>query len=124
VFVYAQLKPMSHEPARSLPSIAASSEASCVCSPRCCAISWSTEMPAWTSDVSERFGGMFVRNRVDARACTPAPVARAAGGLFASPESTVRRSRNGSSGFIAAGNENAAPSSAGVHSCITIPLGT
>ncbi len=67
---------------------------------------------------------MFVRNRVEARACTPAPVAAAGGGLLARPESTVSRSRNGSSGCIAARNVKAAPSSAGVHSCITMPFGT
>jgi hypothetical protein len=67
---------------------------------------------------------MLVRKRVEARACTPAPVAAAAGGLLASPESTVMRSRNGSSGFIAAGNAKPAPSCAGVHSCITMPFGT
>ena len=74
--------------------------------------------------MSDRFGGMLVRNRVEARACTPAPVAAAGGGLLASPDSTVSFSRNGSSGFIAAGNEKPAPSWAGVHSCITMPFGT
>ena len=81
--------------------------------PSDCAISWSIDTPASTAEVSDRFGGMSVRNRVEARACTPAPVAAAGGGLLASPDSTVSFSRNGSSGFIVAGNRKPAPSCGG-----------
>ena len=46
-------------------------------------------MPADTSDVSDRFGGMSVRNLVEARACTPAALRAFAGGMLFKPVRTV-----------------------------------
>ena len=72
-----------HDPVKSRPSSASSSDASCVCCPSSRAASWSIEVPASRSAPSAEVAGTPVRNRVDALACTPLRSPRALGAVEA-----------------------------------------
>ena len=119
VYEKAQLKPpLSHDPAKLAPSSPSSSDASGVCRPSSLAAIWSIEIAC----EFQRPGCTSVRKRVAARECVPPRVP--GGGVQLSPDSTSSWSRNGASGCRIGGNSNAAPSTAGVQFCMTIPLGT
>ena len=125
VLVYAQLNPGLQVPADSVDSIESSSDANCVSSPMALARSWSIEVPARRSEPVVNFGGMPVRKRVLARACTPgSSPGFSAGGLLFIPVKTAMWSRNGSSGSRMGVNSNPAPSVAGVHLFMIMPFGT
>src|SRR5687767_11232442 len=81
-------------------------------------------MPASTCEVSERLGGTPVRNRVEARAWTPAAFDALGGGVLLRPVITTNCFLNGSSGCRIGGRSPRAPSSVGVQPFMTMPLGT
>ena len=118
VLVYAQVYPPPQVPTSSPDSRASSSDASCVCRPVSRATCWSIDTPAPSCEPWVRFGGTPVRKLV-------APVSwMSSGPLLLSPDTTSRRSRNGSKGCRMGVLSNPVPTVAGVHCSITMPLGT
>jgi hypothetical protein len=69
VSVYTQLDPTSHTPANG-DSSDSSSDASCVWRANCRAATWSTDIPASTTDPVDGSGGAVVKNLVLAAPCT------------------------------------------------------
>ncbi len=117
VFVYAQLNPSSQDPAKSRPSSASSSVASCVSPPCTRPAIWSIDTPPSRSDPSSGLDGTPVRNRVEARACGPSLSTPCI------PDNTWMSSRYGWSGCRIVGKSNPIPSVVGVQWSIIIPFG-
>ena len=103
--------------------MASSSDGSGVSRPMCRAASWSAVVPARTSEPSVCFGCTPFSHVELARECSPLPSPRGSACPWARPLTTVSCLRYGSRGCRMRDSAKPGPVSAGVHSCITAPLG-
>ena len=115
---------MSQEPAVAKSSTATSSDRSWVSRPSWSAAVWSIVLPPRRSAPSVRFGCTPLSQTALARAWSPEPSpTSASAGREARPETTTRRSLNGSIAFSVGVNSKSRPTASGVHFPRMAPFG-